>query len=41
MNKEMEVTFEKITSGHMGASMLTKNVAVGVVRYNKNLIGLM
>ena len=40
MNKE-EVTVEKITSGQMGADMLTKYAAVGVVRYNKKLIGLM
>ena len=40
MNVEKEVTFEKITSGQMGADMLTKHAAVGVVRYNKKLIGL-
>ena len=40
MIKEKEVTFEKITSGQMGADMLTKHAAVGVVRYNKKLIGL-
>ena len=40
MNVEREVTFEKITSGQMGADMLIKHAAVGVVRYNKKLIGL-
>ena len=40
MNVEKEVTFEKITSGQMGAHMLTKHATVGVVRYNKKLIGL-
>ena len=40
MNVEKEVTFEKITSGQMGADMLTKHAAVGAVRYNKKLIGL-
>ena len=40
MTVEKEVTFEKITSGHMGADMLTKHAVVGVVRYNKKLIGL-
>lgn len=37
---EKEVVFEKITSGQMGADMLTKHAAVGVVRFNKKLVGL-
>lgn len=41
MAVEKEVAFEKITSGQMGADMLTKHAAVGVVRYNKKLIGLL
>ena len=38
--KEKELFFEKISAGHMGADMLTKHASVGVVRYNKKLIGM-
>ena len=41
LHKEKEVEFEKISAGHMGADMLTKNASVGVVRYSKKLIGMM
>ena len=33
--------FEKISTGQMEADMLTKQPSVGVVRYNKKLIGMM
>ena len=39
MNVEKDVTFEKITSGQMGADMLTKHATVGVVRYTRSLLG--
>ena len=38
--KEKELLFEKISAGQMGADMLTKHASVGVVRYNKKLIGI-
>ena len=38
--KEKELFFEKILAGQMGADMLTKHASVGVVRYNKKLIGM-
>ena len=38
--KEKELFFEKISAGQMGADMLTKHASVGVVRYNKKLIGM-
>ena len=38
--KEKESFFEKISAGQMGADMLTKHASVGVVRYNKKLIGM-
>ena len=38
---EKELVFEKISVGQMGADTLTKHASVGVVRYNKNLIGMM
>ena len=38
--KEKELFFEKISAGQMGADMLTKHANVGVVRYNKKLIGM-
>ena len=39
--KHREMVFEKITSGQMGADVLTKHAAVNVVRYNKKLLGMM
>ena len=39
--KERELVFEKISAGQMGADMLTKHASVGVVCYNKKLIGMM
>ena len=38
--KGKELFFEKISVGQMGADMLTKHASVGVVRYNKKLIGM-
>ena len=38
---EKELVFDKISAGQMGADMLTKHASVGVVRYNKKLIGTM
>lgn len=38
---EKENVLEKIRGGQMGTDMLTKNVAVGVVRFNKKLLGMM
>ena len=37
---EKEIEVEKIPSGQMGADMLTKHASVGVVRYNKKLLGM-
>ena len=39
--KEKECWFEKISADQMGADMLTKHASVGVIRYNKKLIGMM
>ena len=39
--KEKELVFDKISAGQMGVDMLTKHASVGVVRYNKKLIGMM
>ena len=39
--KEKELYFVKISAGQMGANMMTKHANVGVVRYNKKLIGMM
>ena len=39
--EEKELIFEKISAGQMGADMLTKYASVGVIRYNKKLIGIM
>ena len=39
--KEKELYFIKISARRMGADMLTKHASVGVVRYNKKLIGMM
>ena len=36
-----EKDFVKISPGQMGADMMTKHASVGVVRYNKKLIGMM
>ena len=38
--KEKELFFEKISASQMGADILTKHASVGVVRYNKKLIGM-
>lgn len=37
---EKEILFLKVHSGEMGADMLTKHASVGVVRYNKKLLGM-
>ena len=39
--REKELNFIKISAGQMGADMMTKHASVGVVRYNKKLIGMM
>ena len=39
--KEQELYFVTISAGQMGADMMTKHATVGVVRYNKKLIGMM
>ena len=41
MFKEKEVWFAKVLAGKMGADMMTKHAAVGVVRYNKKLVGML
>ena len=41
MFKEKELVFDKISTGQIGADMLTKHASVGVVRCNKKLIGMM
>ena len=41
MFKEKEVWFAKVSAGKMGADMMTKHAAVGVVRYNKKLVGML
>ena len=38
--QQKEIYFEKISAGQMGADMLTKHASVGVVRYNKKLLGM-
>ena len=38
---EKEIEVEKIPLGHMGAKMMTKHACVGVIRYNKKLVGMM
>ena len=38
IDKEIEV--ERVPSGQMGADMLTKHASVGVIRYNKKLVGI-
>ena len=38
--KEKELFFEKISASQMGAERLTKHASVGVVQYNKKLIGM-
>ena len=37
---EKEIEVERVPSGQMGADMLTKHASVGVVRYNKKLVGM-
>ena len=41
VNNEKELVFEKVSAGLMGADMLTKHASVGVVRFNKKLLGMM
>ena len=41
MHNEKEMVLEKIYAGQMRADMLTKHASVGVVRYNKKLLGMM
>ena len=41
VHNENEMVMEKIFAGQMGADMLTKYATVGVVRYDKKLIGIM
>ena len=37
---EKEIEVERVPSGQMGADMLSKHASVGVVRYNKKLVGM-
>ena len=37
---EKELTVEKCSPAQMGAYMLTKHASVGVIRYNKKLLGM-
>ena len=39
--KVKEAEFETVTSGKKGPDMMTKQAGVGVVRFNKQLIGMM
>ena len=38
---DKEIKVERVPSGRMGADMRTKHASVGVVRYNKKLVGMM
>ena len=40
VHNEKEMVLEKISAGQMGADMLTKHASVGMVRYNKELLGM-
>lgn len=40
VHNEKKMVFEKVSAGLMGADMLTKHVSVGVVRFNKKLLGM-
>ena len=37
---EKEIEVEKIPSGQMEANTMTKHASVGVIRYNKKLVGM-
>ena len=41
VNNEKGMVLEKIFASQMGAEKLTKHASVGVVRYNKKLLGTM
>ena len=41
VHSEKEMVLEKISASQMGVDMLTKHASVGVVRYNKKLLGMM
>ena len=41
VHNEKEMVLVKISTGQMGANMLTKHASVGVVRHNKKLLGMM
>ena len=41
VHSEKEMVLEKIFASQMGVDMLTKLASVGVVRYNKKLLGMM
>ena len=37
---EKELTVEKCSEAQMGADMLTKHASVGIIRYNKKILGM-
>ena len=37
---EKELTVEKCFATQMGADMLTKHASVGIIRYNKKILGM-
>ena len=37
---EKELTVEKCSAAQMGADMLTKHASVGIIRYNKKILGM-
>ena len=41
VHNEKEMVLEKVSAGQMGGDMLTKHASVGMVRYNKKLLGMM
>ena len=41
VHNEKEMVLENISIGQMGADMLTKNATVGIVQYNKKILGMM
>lgn len=41
VNNEKKIVFEKVSAGLMGTDMLKKHASVGVVRFNKIMLGMM
>ena len=40
VHNEKELTVEKCSAAQMGADMLTKHASVGVIRYNRKILGM-